>query len=313
MSHPVLTRSTTALVALLAALALMAVTAPSASAAAIRPSGESRMVAKINASRAQYGLSPLRENLQMVRLARQWARSMARQNRVYHRPDLADRVDGDYVRLAENVGFLRLEGGSDATIVDMLHRAFMESAGHRQQILGRFNQVGVGLYRASGGRMFVAVNFIKGPLDGFPLYRDSVRSPHNNDIARLFRRGAVSGCGGNRFCPGTTGTRAYLAAAIDRAARIRTASTYMSSSCSGSYSCRYAKVTRGEMAVMLAQSLRLAPVSGNRFSDVGAAKREMINAVVDAGLMTGCSDGRFCPGREVSRGKIADVVVRTLR
>ena len=312
MGRTVLLRTSTGFVALLAALALLGVTAPPAAASAIRPAGETRMVNKINSSRAAYGLPPLRENLQMVRLARQWARSMARLNRVYHRPDLADAVDGDYVRLSENVGFLRLEGGSDRTIVDLLHRAFMNSDGHRAQILGRFNQVGVGLYRASGGRMFVAVNFIQGPLDGFPLYRDSERSAHRAAIGRLFRRGAVKGCTSNRFCPGATGTRVYLAAAIDRAAHIRTATNYVNASCSTSYACRSADMTRGEMAVILAQSLRLAPVSGNEFSDVGAADREMINAVVAAGIMTGCGSGRFCPGREVSRGSIATVVYRVV-
>lgn len=312
MGRTVLLRTATGLVALLATLALLGVTAPPAAASPVRPNGETRMVNNINAARAAYGLAPLRENLQMVRLARQWARSMARQNSVYHRPNLADAVDGDYVRLAENVGFLRLDGGSDSAIVDLLHRAFMNSDGHRAQILGRFNQVGVGLYRASGGRMFVAVNFIKGPLDGFPLYRDSESSPHRTAIARLFRRGAVKGCTNNRFCPGATGTRAYLAATIDRAARISTATSYVKSSCSTSYACRYADMTRGEMAVILAQSLRLAPVSGYRFSDVRAADREMINAVVAAGIMTGCGSGRFCPGREVSRGRIASVVYRAV-
>ncbi len=268
------------------------------------------MVQHINNVRRAYGLRPLRANLQMVRLGREWAYRMAAERRVYHRPNLADVVDGNFERLGDNVGYTRLEGASDATLVDRLHRAFVSSSAHRAQILGRFNQVGVGIHRGSGGEMFVAVNFIKGPLDGFPLYRDSVDSPNERAIKRLFRRGAVRGCARNRFCPGADGTRRFLAAAIDRAARIRTAEQYVTSNCGSSFSCRTAEMTRGEMAVILAQSLGLDPVGGSQFTDVSAARRGAVNAVVEAGVMSGCSATRFCPGRTVSRGRISRIVYR---
>ena len=312
MPRAALTRVLTVAIALALMTGLFSVTASAASATPIRPSAESLMVARINNTRAAYGLPALRENLQMVRLGREWSRAMALQRRVYHRPNLADVVDGDYVRLAENVGFTHLAGANDTTLVDRLHRAFLLSEGHRRQILGRFNQVGVGIYRTSSGGMFVAVNFIKGPLDGFPLYRDFSDSPHRRPIARLFRKGAVKGCSRNRFCPRATGTRSYLAATIDRAAKISAAGAYVSSTCATSFACRSAEMTRGEMAVLLAQSLRLEPVSGRQFTDVSASSRELVNAVVKAGVMSGCSATRFCPGREVSRGRIAHTVYRAV-
>lgn len=312
MQRTALTRSATVFLAFALVTTLFSITAPPSSASPVRPSAEARMVSRINSSRAAYGLAPLRQNLQMVRLAREWARAMARQQRVYHRPNLADVVDGDFVRLADNVGFTRLVGASDATLADRLHTAFMTSAGHRAQILGRFNMVGVGIYRTSGGGMYVAVNFIKGPLDGFPLYRDSANSPFRRPIANLFRRGALNGCTRNRFCPAATGTRGYTAATIGRALNIRTAQTYLSLDCAGSYTCRSEKMTRGELAVMIAEGLRLSPVWDGRFTDVAAGNRGLVNAVVAAGIMPGCSATSFCPGREVSRGNIARTVYRAI-
>ena len=306
------TRFTGVLVVASLAMALLVVGAPAASAAGIRPSAEARMVQRINESRRAYGLGELHMNLQMVRLGREWARRMANENRVYHRPNLADVVDGDFALLGENVGYTQLRGATDAQLVDRLHRAFMGSAGHRAMILGRFNIVGVGIRRLSEGRMFVAVNFVRGPRDEFPLYRDYVNSQHRRPIARLFRRGAVNGCSRNRFCPGATGTRRFGASAIDKAMHIRRASNYVASSCGTSFSCRTAEMTRGEMAVMLAQAMGLSPVSSNQFTDVSREQREAINAVVRAGVMSPCSTSRFCPGREMSRGRIARTVYRAL-
>ena len=311
MARTAVTRSATLLLVLVLALTVLGVTARPAAASAVRPSAETRMIRLINAERTARGLPALRANLQMIRLGREWARTMATQWRVYHRPNLADVVDGDFVRLADNVGFTRLEGASDRTLVNRLHKAFMQSSGHRRQILGRYNQVGVGLYRTSGGAMFVAVNFISGARNAFPLYRDSVDSPHRVAIARLFRRGAVHGCSRNRFCPRADGSRSFLAATIDRAANIRIAQNYVAATCATSYTCRTSDISRGEMAVILAKALRLEPVPGTRFSDVGA-NRGLVNAVVKAGIMSGCSTDRFCPGRDVSRGRVARTVYRAI-
>lgn len=150
---------------------LLVAPAAQASAAPVHRSAEVQMMDAINAARAAHGLPKLPLNAQMVRHGRVRARRMAIQNRVYHRPNLADVVDGNYDRLTDNVGYTRLEGASETELVERLHSGFMASAGHRAQILGRLNQVGVGIHRTAGGRMWVAVNFIKGRLGRFPLYR----------------------------------------------------------------------------------------------------------------------------------------------
>lgn len=304
-------RGVGALVVVAVALSLAVVAATPAEAATTRPAAETAMLAKINHSRSQYGLSKLRMNLQMVRLGREWARKMAAAGTVYHRPDLATVIDGDFTRLGENVGMMRLIGADDATLVDRLHSAFMASDGHRAAILGRFNQAGVGIFRTSDDAMWVAVNFIKGPRDGFPLYGDIANSSKKRAIERLFFRGALKGCTRNRYCPRDTASRAFVAAVIDRATKTRTASSYVAANCSTS-TCRYGGVTRRELALMLAGALRLEGSSSPVFGDVKAADRPPVNAVVATGAMAGCSTSRFCPGKTLTRAQVAASILRAI-
>lgn len=71
-------------------------------------------------------------------------------------------------------------------------------------------------------------------------------------------------------------------------------------------------MTRRQLAIMVASALDLDPVWGTQFTDVRADDRGVINAVVRAGLMKGCGDNRFWPGRTVTRGQIAAVVDRAV-
>ena len=300
------------LLAVSLALTLLVVGAPKADAA-VRPNAESLMVRKINDTRAARGLPRLTANLQMKRIARQWTNNMARVNYVYHRPNLASVVDGNYDRLAENVGYTRLAGVSDAELVDRLHKAFMASDGHRAQILGRFNMVGVGILRQSDGRMWVTVNFLKGPLGGFPLYADADDSAHEREIATLFVRGAVRGCDSDSFCPRVNGSRQYVATVLDRALRTRDASRWLDGRCGSSSACRHGDITKVQLAEMLARVLNLDPAYGTRFTDVAAGDRAEVYAVLRHDLMGGCSTSRFCPGRAVSRAGAAAIVYRAVR
>lgn len=93
----------------------------------------------------------------LVSIARSWSRNMDERNRLYHRSNLKDRVNAVVTRewsaLGENVG----TGGD----VDSLHRAFMDSAPHRANILGGYNYVGIGVSKTDGKTIWVTVNFMK--------------------------------------------------------------------------------------------------------------------------------------------------------
>ena len=114
---------------------------------------------KINAARRARGLPALKMQPGLVTIARSWSRNMDERNKLYHRSNLRDRVNAVVTRnwtgIAENVGF----GGDVAS----LHTAFMDSAGHRANILGAYNYVGIGSSKSDGKTIWVTVNFMKSP------------------------------------------------------------------------------------------------------------------------------------------------------
>lgn len=292
-------------------LAGVALTATPAVAQTAYPSAETLAVQLINQERDAWGLRPLARNLQMVRHARDWSVTMASQGQVEHRPDLAVVVDGDYQRLGENVGFTKRDGATAAALVRRLHDAFMQSSGHRHHVLGDYNMVGVGIYRGGDGSMWMTVNFIKGPRDGFPLYSDIGGKLHKR-VGRLFDRGVIDGCGGNRYCPKRATTRAEISRTLYNATGNRQAAAVMADSCT-SRTCATEPVTKVEAARMLASALRLEPVDGARFVDVSRDDRGAVNAVVDAGILSRCDSFKFCSDRTITRARLAGLLRRALR
>jgi len=112
-----------------------------------------------NADRANAGLGALSYDAAASGVARDWSRSMAASRTLAHNPNLAQQVDSrvttQWTRLGENVAY----GPSVAAI----EQAFMNSSGHRANILGPYNRVGVGTARSSDGTLWATVVFIQGP------------------------------------------------------------------------------------------------------------------------------------------------------
>jgi uncharacterized protein YkwD len=80
----------------------------------------------VNASRAQAGLRPLKENFMLDIKADAWARHLRDVCDLSH-SNLADGAPSNWMKLGENVGY----GGS----IDEVHVAYMHSPGHRANIL----------------------------------------------------------------------------------------------------------------------------------------------------------------------------------
>lgn len=304
------TLTVTTIVALCLLGSLLAATPASAATAA--PSAEKLAIRLINIEREARGLKPLRRNLQMTRHARDWALAMQYRQRVEHRRDLAAVVDGNFQRLGENVGFTRLDGATPATLVRRLHRGFMESSGHRYHVVGDYNMVGVGVFRDRDGGMWMAVNFLKGPRNGFPLYRDIAGTAVERAVNRLFVAGVLSGCEGNRYCPRRMVTRSEMSRALQDGTGNSQAASYMASSCTTS-SCAAEEITRIEAAYMIAAAMELSPVAGRHFTDLRAGDHAVVNAVVEAGVLNGCGPATFCPNGTVSRAHLARMLIRALR
>jgi hypothetical protein len=137
-------------VGLVAALAagIIALSAPSASALT---STESCFLSKHNAERSSAGRKSLANANDLVEIARRHSARMADDNTIYHNKNLPNEVGGNWYALGENVGM----GPS----CDSLHNAFMDSPGHRANILDAdYNQAGVGVV-VKDGTIFVTVVF----------------------------------------------------------------------------------------------------------------------------------------------------------
>jgi hypothetical protein len=107
-------------------------------------------------ARADAGLPPLREDPAFDQVARAWAFEQARTATLKHNPSYTTQIGRavpSWRRITENVGY--------APTVARLHTAYMNSSGHRANILDRAVQrVAVGCVRDAQGRLWSTVNFV---------------------------------------------------------------------------------------------------------------------------------------------------------
>ena len=107
-------------------------------------------------------------------------------------------------------------------------------------------------------------------------FTDDDGSPHEPEINGIAAAGITLGCGGTNFCP-------------------------------------LGSVTRAEMASFLVRALDLTPSPTGPFSDIaGNIHAENINALVEAGITSGCTPTAYCPGDLVSREQMATFLARAL-
>lgn len=147
--------------ALLAATLLVVPAAP-ASAAPTDSAAESRFLGLLNMARAGSGKSLLVLDPSLSNVSRNWSNRMADANDLRHNPsygaEITRWVTSSWTVAGENVGV----GGSP----DSLHNAFWNSIGHRNNVLGDYNRVGIGAVRAHD-RLWVTFNFLKaGSISG---------------------------------------------------------------------------------------------------------------------------------------------------
>lgn len=145
------------LVGLLSLAAPLALASPAA-AASTDSAAEQRFLSLLNMARAGSGKPLLVLDPAASNVSRNWANQMVASGYLHHNPNYATEitryVTSAWTLAGENVGV----GGS----VDSLHRAFWASSGHRHNMLGDFNRVGIGAVWG-GGQLWVTFNFIKAP------------------------------------------------------------------------------------------------------------------------------------------------------
>lgn len=119
---------------------------------------EKKFIRRMNRARTTRLISKMRRDPELSKVARVHTRDMARAGTIFHQSStqLGGRVVG-WSLLGENVGV----GATSKS----LHKAFMNSPAHRENILrDTFNYVGVGTKRRDG-RLYVTVVFqaVKNP------------------------------------------------------------------------------------------------------------------------------------------------------
>ncbi len=250
---------------------------------------ESEFLSKINATRAANGLGALQLDADLRSYARSHAEEMAAAGELYHssEAELTAAAGPGWSGIAENVG----KGSSPTS----LHNAFMASPGHKANMLGDYNYVGIGT-DTSGGSLYVTVVFVgRGDTSAEPPPTDAsaTRTPgyngtfadddgnlHEPNIEAIAAKGITVGCNppdNSLFCPDDS-------------------------------------VTRGAMAAFIARALDLPRADGDHFNDDSASTFEnAINQVATTGITQGCNppqNTRFCPDRTMTRGEMAAFLVR---
>jgi hypothetical protein len=130
-------------------IALLGVVAGAAAPASAAPADD--IVASTNAARAANGgLGPLARDASLDGVAQRWAERMGAENRMYHNVDAPNQIPGGWGRWGENVAYGYPDGGATVT-------AWMNSPGHRANILGDFTSIGVGWAVVNGTTWSVQV------------------------------------------------------------------------------------------------------------------------------------------------------------
>jgi uncharacterized protein YkwD len=178
---PARSRAAAALAAFALVLAILV-----SGAATARPAGassvEDTFTTKLNHARSSRGVPQLTTRSHLVAVARDQAARMAGQSRLYHNPNLTSNVN-NWRWVGENVGY-----GPDALSV---HVAFMNSPGHRANILDRdFTEVGIGAV-VRNGRVWVAEVFRTPARVSTSSVRASTAVASFDHTLRLASRGAA--------------------------------------------------------------------------------------------------------------------------
>lgn len=141
--------------ALLSTGAIFGVVQPASAA------GEITIFSLVNESRAANGLGPLKLNPAISGVATAWAQQMASSNSMTHNPDYSSQIPTGWTIAAENIakGYPTLRS---------VHAAWMNSEGHRANILGDFTDIGIS---------FITENGTTWAVENFGKYGSSVPPP----------------------------------------------------------------------------------------------------------------------------------------
>ncbi len=304
---------------------LQTVTSAPAADAAIDSVRESDFIALVNIERAKQNLPALTPRTDLREVARDHSITMAQESRLHHNPTFSQQITNWQV-VGENVG----RGPS----VESLHRALMNSEGHRANIMHeRFTEIGIGV-EVRDGQVWVTQNFrrprgtIAAGTPSTTVFGDVPNtSVHVAGILATAASGVSTSCGIARFCPTSSVTRADFVVMLAKALGVAPATTSRFTDMSGD-AAGYAEalaaraivagttattfapdrlLSREQLATLFARALHLEP-RPSPFSDVTSIHADNVGALVHRGIVRGCTTARFCPGDQVTRAQVATML-----
>ena len=123
--------------------------------------GEGTILVLVNQARAANGLGPLKLNSAMSAVSTAWANQMGANGKMEHNPSFSSQIPCGWTKAAENAAW----NYSSPTAV---HNGWMNSAGHKANILGDYTDIGIA---------FVTVNGETWAVENFGKYGASVPAP----------------------------------------------------------------------------------------------------------------------------------------
>lgn len=137
----------------LATVLFLGVLAPSPAVGVRKETRREQMLELINRARHNRGVARLSFDRQLNHYAKKHSRVMERENRLFHSGSVSRYLPRSWSTWGENVGV--------GVTVRGLHQAFMDSDGHRHNVLNRaFGRVGIGFVRSpEKGILWVTVVF----------------------------------------------------------------------------------------------------------------------------------------------------------
>ncbi|MBH0008361.1 cell wall-binding repeat-containing protein [Salinibacterium sp. SWN1162] len=124
-------------------------------------SGEGTILSLVNNARAAEGLGPLKLDSSLSSVSSAWAKKMAANGVMAHNPNYSSQIKSGWTRAAENVA----RGWTSPTAV---HDAWMDSSGHRANIMGDYTHIGIS---------FLTINGTTWAVQNFAKYGKSVPAP----------------------------------------------------------------------------------------------------------------------------------------
>ena len=253
------------------------------SAPTVQAGGGNGLRDAANGYRLQAGLNPVVGTALLDDIATRRADDMAAQDELEH--DMAyvrnrfAAADLCWSRFGEIIAWS--PGDREYSFAHTLDQ-WWNSDVHRTIFMGASHQAAGGAWDgAEGGGNYSVMIFVTLCGNDVPTqaygqtpFTDVASSPFRQDIEWLYLNEITTGCTASTFCPA-------------------------------------AGVTRAQMASFLDRQLELPDASRDWFTDDdGLVHEGAINRVAEAGITSGCGDGRFCPNGGVTREQMASFLVR---